>query len=96
VDDPSPPDGPRGGRPEAMNPPFPLHDEELLMISIARNRSSSSSSDQRGAGEIVAQAQEYLAEAKEVVKDMVTNRPALALGAALTAGVILGWLIKRR
>jgi ElaB/YqjD/DUF883 family membrane-anchored ribosome-binding protein len=66
------------------------------MISIARNQTSSSSSDQGAAGEMLAQAQDYLAQAGEVVKDVVTNRPALALGVALATGVILGWLIKRR
>jgi len=66
------------------------------MISTARNHDSERTSDQAGAGEIVAQAQEYLAEAGEVVKNLVTERPALALGAALAAGVVLGWLIKRR
>jgi hypothetical protein len=66
------------------------------MISIARNQTSSKSSDQGAAGEMLAQAQDYLAQAGEVVKDVVTNRPALALGVALATGVILGWLIKRR
>jgi ElaB/YqjD/DUF883 family membrane-anchored ribosome-binding protein len=65
------------------------------MISIARNQTSQSS-DQGAAGEVLAQAQEYLAEAGEVVKDVINNRPALALGVALAAGVMLGWLIKRR
>ena len=65
------------------------------MISVARNQTSQSS-DQGAAGEVLAQAQEYLAEAGEVVKDVINNRPALALGVALAAGVILGWLIKRR
>jgi len=49
-----------------------------------------------GAGEIVEQAREYLAKAGEILKDVVKNRPELALGAALAAGVVLGWLIKRR
>ncbi len=66
------------------------------MISIARNHASAQSGEREGAGELFAQAHDYLAEAREVVKDIVTNRPALALGAALAAGVILGWLIKRR
>ncbi|HZW33635.1 MAG TPA: hypothetical protein VFF52_23140 [Isosphaeraceae bacterium] len=66
------------------------------MITIARNHLSTPSSDEGGAGAILAQAQEYLAEAREIVKDVMTNRPALALGAALAAGVVLGWLIKRR
>jgi ElaB/YqjD/DUF883 family membrane-anchored ribosome-binding protein len=65
------------------------------MISIARNQTSESS-DQGAAAEVLAQAQEYLAEAGEAVKDVINNRPALALGVALAAGVILGWLIKRR
>jgi hypothetical protein len=66
------------------------------MISIARNPDASRSSDRGVPAELVARAQEYLAEAGEIVKDVVTNRPALALGAALAAGVVLGWLIKRR
>jgi ElaB/YqjD/DUF883 family membrane-anchored ribosome-binding protein len=66
------------------------------MISLARKHSESPSSDRVGPEELVAQAQEYLAEAGEIIKDIVTHRPAVALGAALAAGVILGWLIKRR
>ena len=66
------------------------------MISIAKNQTSSESAEQGAAGEVFARAQEYLAEAGEIVKDVVHNRPVLALGAALAAGVILGWLIKRR
>jgi hypothetical protein len=66
------------------------------MITIARNHSSNPSSDQGGAGEILVRMQEYLAEAGAIAKNVMTNRPALALGAALAAGVVLGWLIKRR
>jgi hypothetical protein len=66
------------------------------MISIARNETSSESSNQGAVGEIFARAQDYLAGAGEIVKDMVNHRPALALGVALATGVILGWLIKRR
>jgi len=66
------------------------------MISIARDPASARSGDRDGGGAMFAQAREYLAETGEFVKDLVTNRPALALGAALAAGVILGWLIKRR
>jgi ElaB/YqjD/DUF883 family membrane-anchored ribosome-binding protein len=64
------------------------------MISIARNQTSSS--DQGATGEVIAQAQEYLAEAGAIVKDVIQNKPALALGVALATGVLLGWLIKRR
>lgn len=66
------------------------------MISIARNQASSESTEQGAAGEILAQAREYLAEAGEIVKNVVNHRPALALGVALATGVVLGWLIKRR
>ncbi len=66
------------------------------MISIARNRTSSLSSERGAAGEVFAQAREYLAEAREIVKDVIHDRPALALGVALATGVLLGWLIKRR
>lgn len=64
------------------------------MISIARNQTSAS--EHGPTGEVIAQAQEYLAEAGELVKDVIHNRPALALGVALATGVLLGWLIKRR
>ena len=66
------------------------------MISIAKNQASTESSERGAAGEILAQAQEYLSEAGEYVKDVVNHRPALALGVALATGVMLGWLIKRR
>ena len=48
------------------------------------------------ASSVAGEAQERLKEAGEFVKTVVTNRPALALGTALAAGVFLGWLIKRR
>ena len=66
------------------------------MISIARENESSQASGSGNGGEILVQAQEYLAEAGEIVKNLVNERPALALGAALAVGVVLGWLIKRR
>jgi ElaB/YqjD/DUF883 family membrane-anchored ribosome-binding protein len=73
------------------------------MIAFASPRSDTSTSAGESvypligsAGEIAAEARERLAEAEEFVKTVVTNRPLLAIGAALAAGVILGWLIKRR
>ncbi len=42
------------------------------------------------------EARKRLSDAGEMVKTIVTNQPALAIGAALAAGVIIGWLIKRR
>ena len=47
-------------------------------------------------GELVEETKKRLAEVEELVRDVVTTRPALALGAALAAGVVIGWLIKRR
>jgi len=35
-------------------------------------------------------------DVEEIVKTWVRTRPGLTLGAALAAGVIIGWLIKRR
>jgi hypothetical protein len=49
-----------------------------------------------GAGAIATVAKKRLAEAQGTLMTAVTTRPALALGAALAAGVIIGWLIKRR
>jgi len=48
------------------------------------------------ASSIAGEAQERLREAGDFVKTVITNRPVLALGTALAAGVFLGWLIKRR
>jgi ElaB/YqjD/DUF883 family membrane-anchored ribosome-binding protein len=73
------------------------------MIAFASSRTDPSTSDGESvypligsAGEIAAEARHRLAEADEIVKTVVTNRPLQAIGAALAAGVILGWLIKRR
>jgi hypothetical protein len=42
------------------------------------------------------EARVRLLEAGAMINTVVTTRPAVALGAALAAGVIVGWLIKRR
>jgi ElaB/YqjD/DUF883 family membrane-anchored ribosome-binding protein len=42
------------------------------------------------------EARTRLAEAAGVINTVVTTRPVLALGAAVAAGVVVGWLIKRR
>jgi ElaB/YqjD/DUF883 family membrane-anchored ribosome-binding protein len=36
------------------------------------------------------------ADARDMIETLVKNQPVLALGAALAAGVVIGWLIKRR
>ncbi len=41
-------------------------------------------------------ATKLLGGAGEIVRSLVISQPALALGAALAAGVVIGWLIKRR
>ncbi len=46
--------------------------------------------------ELEATARERLAEGTEWVKEYVAKEPVRALGIALGAGIILGWLIKRR
>jgi hypothetical protein len=42
------------------------------------------------------EARVRLLEAGAMINTVITTRPALALGAALAAGVVIGWLIKRR
>lgn len=37
-----------------------------------------------------------VSDVEELVKKWVQTRPGLTLGAALAAGVVIGWLIKRR
>jgi ElaB/YqjD/DUF883 family membrane-anchored ribosome-binding protein len=48
------------------------------------------------AGAATQAAQKRLREAEEYIKNLVTARPGMALAAALAAGVVIGWLIKRR
>jgi ElaB/YqjD/DUF883 family membrane-anchored ribosome-binding protein len=48
------------------------------------------------ASQDVAVARERLAERSAIVRDFVVKEPVKALGIALCAGVVLGWLIKRR
>jgi ElaB/YqjD/DUF883 family membrane-anchored ribosome-binding protein len=45
---------------------------------------------------IIEEAQKWLASAAAEIEEFVTDRPAVALTTALAAGVLLGWLIKRR
>jgi len=73
------------------------------MISLPQNHTGSNhtnvddlSTMAASASEIAREAQGRLAEAGEIVKSAIINRPVLALGAALAAGVFLGWMIKRR
>jgi len=73
------------------------------MISLPQNHTGSNhanvddlSSMAASASEMAREAQGRLAEAGEFVKSVIINRPVLALGAALAAGVFLGWMIKRR
>jgi hypothetical protein len=73
------------------------------VISFATTRTDPSTSREKnatsfgaGAGEIAAEARQRLAEAEAILQTVMTNHTLLAVGAALAAGVILGWLIKRR
>jgi ElaB/YqjD/DUF883 family membrane-anchored ribosome-binding protein len=74
-----------------------------MMTPFTQNRTDSihangeeSSFFGAGVSQMTDEAQARLKDAGDIVKTMITNRPALALGAALAAGVFLGWLIKRR
>ena len=42
------------------------------------------------------EAKKQFGDIEELVKTWVKTRPGLTLGAALAAGVMIGWLIKRR
>ena len=42
------------------------------------------------------EARKQFGDIEELVKTWVKTRPGLTLGAALAAGVMIGWLIKRR
>jgi ElaB/YqjD/DUF883 family membrane-anchored ribosome-binding protein len=43
-----------------------------------------------------AEAKKQLGDVEELIKTWIKTRPGLTLGAALAAGVLIGWLIKRR
>jgi ElaB/YqjD/DUF883 family membrane-anchored ribosome-binding protein len=43
-----------------------------------------------------AEAKKQFGDVEEMVKTWIKTRPGLTLGAALAAGVLIGWLIKRR
>jgi ElaB/YqjD/DUF883 family membrane-anchored ribosome-binding protein len=43
-----------------------------------------------------ADPETFFASAADALQAAITDNPGLALGAALAAGVIIGWLIKRR
>ena len=45
---------------------------------------------------ILDEARDRFTEVRETITNLMTTRPALALGLALATGVIVGWLIKRR
>jgi ElaB/YqjD/DUF883 family membrane-anchored ribosome-binding protein len=43
-----------------------------------------------------AEAKKQFGDVEELFKTWIKARPGLTLGAALAAGVLIGWLIKRR
>jgi ElaB/YqjD/DUF883 family membrane-anchored ribosome-binding protein len=43
-----------------------------------------------------AEVKKQFGDVEELIKGWVKARPGLTLGAALAAGVLIGWLIKRR
>jgi ElaB/YqjD/DUF883 family membrane-anchored ribosome-binding protein len=47
-------------------------------------------------GDAGEEATRRLSEGRDLLETFVRKQPALALGAALAAGVFIGWLIKRR
>jgi ElaB/YqjD/DUF883 family membrane-anchored ribosome-binding protein len=43
-----------------------------------------------------AEAKKQFGDVEDLIKTWIKTRPGLTLGAALAAGVLIGWLIKRR
>jgi hypothetical protein len=71
-----------------------------LLNTVVRGPQTSSAGDGFSIGEDVGifadRARARLLQAGAMINTVVTTRPAVALGAALAAGVVVGWLIKRR
>jgi hypothetical protein len=71
-----------------------------LLNTVDPGAHSSSAGDRILLGEEVGffadLARTRLLQAGAMINTVVTTRPAVALGAALAAGVVVGWLIKRR
>jgi hypothetical protein len=71
-----------------------------LLNTVRPGLQTSNDQDNISVGENVRifadEARVRLLEAGAMINTVVTTRPAVALGAALAAGVVVGWLIKRR
>ena len=71
-----------------------------LLNTVRPEPQTSSDEDRISVGEnggiFADQAQPRLRQAGAMINTLVTTRPAVALGAALAAGVVVGWLINRR
>jgi ElaB/YqjD/DUF883 family membrane-anchored ribosome-binding protein len=74
-----------------------------MMPPLTRNQADSIRADETklsffgaGVSDITGEAEARLKDAGDMLTNVITNRPALALGTALAVGVFLGWLIKRR
>jgi hypothetical protein len=63
---------------------------------VSIHADSENSAAWAGIAAMTDDAKNQLQDTAKMIQTIVTNRPALALGAALTAGVLLGCLIKRR
>ncbi len=68
----------------------------ISRIEMDRSTGSNGHPVTAGADDTSAMVRHFLADADEILTPIVTSRPLLAIGAALAAGVLLGWLIKRR
>ena len=73
----------------------------MALLNTARpGLQASNDQDNISVGENVRifadEARVRLLEAGAMINTVVTTRPVVALGAALAAGVVVGWLIKRR
>ena len=67
----------------------------MIRFTLAHDDPNSTSTV-AGVAAIKGEAENWLANATGEIEEFVKHRPALAVAAALAAGVFLGWLIKRR
>jgi ElaB/YqjD/DUF883 family membrane-anchored ribosome-binding protein len=63
---------------------------------VSDSAASATGELQQRLSDVGSEAKKQFDDVEELIKTWIKTRPGLTLGAALAAGVLIGWLIKRR